>query len=780
VRIDIRRDNLISNGHGFALVKPGRTPLHTLIVLDSARRHSKYARTDRQRRCALRLRVTASAAMRMVWGLLALMLMTPFLSSCQSIRKSKESMDAPSTLPELSEEAQARAEALAHFSQGLINEDNQDIAGALSHYRQAVALDPHNEELNLRLAIVLLQQKRREEAIGLIERFVENNPKAEKSILLLALIYNAANDFPKAEAMYRRILKFSQDKTEAYIELAIILVKQDREKEAIKLLQRAATNMEDPTELLKTLGSIHLQLAKKLEGAASNKQRKAAIQVFERARKIQPDDIGILYQLGNLYIRNGEFAKAIDRFTTIEKGNTENLQLKRRLALAFLKGGEHEAVEEKLLTLAEQSKSPEYIYYYLGELYLEESPETAIKYFRKSIQNTTHGAAPFLKLAVLTVDEDPEGAVDLLIQALKKNPTSAALAEMLGYTYFVLDQPGEAMQYFEQAKIVAEAADPEIINPTFYFNYAITAQKAGRTGKAAKLLNTAMTRNLAYLDAYLQFAFRQEDTNLQAKAREVLEKLGEIQPDEPNVYLYLGLLNSYFKAYPAAIQAFEKAESLVQDMDPIQREEILNPTFYFWYGAACEREGQCEKAENLFLKCLDMDHQNAEAYNYLAYMWAEKGIKLERARDFINKALEIDPSSGAYIDTLGWIYYMQGDYKQALIEIKKAAEIMPDDPTIIEHLGDVLFKLSDTDQALSYWGQSFKLDPENGKLGEKLQEHGIDLDTLREEAEQDKIPEDKTLPKNNKQEDIHPALTPLPDANEPEQETPLQNNESHE
>ena len=127
---------------------------------------------------------------------------------------------------------------------------------------------------------------------------------------------------------------------------------------------------------------------------------------------------------------------------------------------------------------------------------------------------------------------------------------------------------------------------------------------------------------------------------------------------------------------------------------------------------------------------------NAAACNYLAYMWAEKGVKLDQAFKYVSKALKLNPKSGAFLDTLGWIYYMNEQYKEALEQISHAAEIIPDDPTIIDHLGDVFDKLGDEKQALSHWERSFVLDPENAKVAEKLSQHGADVEALRKQADE--------------------------------------------
>ncbi|MBU0677269.1 MAG: tetratricopeptide repeat protein, partial [Verrucomicrobia bacterium] len=177
---------------------------------------------------------------------------------------------------------------------------------------------------------------------------------------------------------------------------------------------------------------------------------------------------------------------------------------------------------------------------------------------------------------------------------------------------------------------------------------------------------------------------------------------------------------------------FEKAHAL--DMARPEGERMLSATFYFWYASALERTGDLERADEFFEQCISMDDKYSEAYNYVAYMWAEKGEKLDKALEYVTKALEIEPESAAYIDTLGWIYFMQEDYDRAFAEIRRAAEIMPEDPTITEHMGDVLMKLGEESEALSWWQTSIRLNPENKALADKLREHDVNVEALLQEA----------------------------------------------
>jgi tetratricopeptide (TPR) repeat protein len=261
------------------------------------------------------------------------------------------------------------------------------------------------------------------------------------------------------------------------------------------------------------------------------------------------------------------------------------------------------------------------------------------------------------------------------------------------------------------------------VTPVFYFNYAVAAQHTGQIDDAAQLLLKAIDENPAFLEAYLQQVLEYSEESALTNAAGVLHRLADKLPQERTVRIYEGLVYNISGLYEKAFTAFEQADATPPDALGADRD--IDATFFFWYGAAAERLGKIEKASELFLKCLDIEEEHAEAHNYLAYMWAEKGIRLDEALDHIDRALELKPDSGAFIDTLGWIYYMQGHYAKALETIKKAHSLLPDDPTITEHLGDILMKLEWPEEAARYWQDALELDPDNEDLRTKMLEHGI-------------------------------------------------------
>jgi len=142
--------------------------------------------------------------------------------------------------------------------------------------------------------------------------------------------------------------------------------------------------------------------------------------------------------------------------------------------------------------------------------------------------------------------------------------------------------------------------------------------------------------------------------------------------------------------------------------------------FYLRLGSVQEKLGDLKSAAATFKTGLNKYPEAPDLLNYLAYMWAEKGIHLEEGEALALRALQLEPDSAAYLDTLGWIYYMQGRNNDARQYILKALESLPDDPTILLHLGDILSKEGEMQEAVKAWKKSYSFDPANDTLKDKL------------------------------------------------------------
>ncbi len=157
----------------------------------------------------------------------------------------------------------------------------------------------------------------------------------------------------------------------------------------------------------------------------------------------------------------------------------------------------------------------------------------------------------------------------------------------------------------------------------------------------------------------------------------------------------------------------------------------------FMRGAMYERMKKYDASEAAFRKVLELDPENAGTLNYLGYMLADRGVRLDEAYQMIKKAVDLEPNNGAYLDSLGWVYFRQGKLQEAQDQLQRAIDHMADDPTVHDHLGDVYFKLGKTREAIAQWQASLKAsqgvaqsdsDPEEvAKVNKKLETARVKL-----------------------------------------------------
>lgn len=639
-------------------------------------------------------------------------------------------------LAALSAEGQARGDSLAYYAKGLLDERRRDYESALSNFQAAARLAPDNEELALRVALLLLQQRRVDEAVGVMDEAYRLQPDSDKILRWTILVHRAAGHTDRVIELYRDLIRREPANADPYIELTALLVQESRHDEAIRLLEAGRDQVAEPLDLLRLLAGLH---AEKAETATDDREagraREAAIRTLESAREKAPADTSILFQLGDLYIADQQIERAVEYFEAVEQEKPDSLLIRQKLALSFLKLGDKDRAIQALENLTRQAPGHPRLFFYLGELYHDKGDtEKALFNFSLAEKAFPNDPTPLLRKALILSEDlkQPEKAARALEEGLENKPEDVHLLEMLAYVLYDMKDYAGALALFQKRHELA-LQDEDGAGPLFYFNYALAAEAADRVDEAAKHLREAVRLNPAYLEAYLRHAFDQEDDALLSRCIRVLDKLARLQPREPTVYYYMALLHSSRKAYPEALAAFEKADEHAGKSAFLG--DALDAKFYFWYGAAAERNGEFERAEKLIERCLKLDSQHADAYNYLAYMWAEKGVHLDRAEEYVRKALAVNPTSAAFIDTLGWIYYMRGDYAKALEQLSKAAELLPEDPTILEHLGDALDKLGQQDKALPQWKRSFVLEPGNEGVAKKLKQAGVDLAPLRAEAE---------------------------------------------
>jgi len=130
-------------------------------------------------------------------------------------------------------------------------------------------------------------------------------------------------------------------------------------------------------------------------------------------------------------------------------------------------------------------------------------------------------------------------------------------------------------------------------------------------------------------------------------------------------------------------------------------------------GARLERAGSLEAAERHLRKSIEWNGRNAPALNYLGYMLADRGVRLDEAVGYIRQALREDPSNGAYLDSLGWALYKKRQYAEAEAALDQALATMDEEAAIHDHIGDLYQATGRMKEAVRAWGMALERHAEN-------------------------------------------------------------------
>ena len=189
----------------------------------------------------------------------------------------------------------------------------------------------------------------------------------------------------------------------------------------------------------------------------------------------------------------------------------------------------------------------------------------------------------------------------------------------------------------------------------------------------------------------------------------ILKNAAQNDPVNTEACMYLGQLYYAQAKYPQAIEQFSK----------IVHANPANTSALFLLGSVFADSNDYPKAIDEFCKVLKIDPDHSEALNSLGYMYAQEGVHLVEANRKIRKAIEIDPTNGAYYDSLGWALYKKGMYAQSLIALQKSESYIEDE-ILYDHIGDVYKALKEYTLACKYWRKSLDLDPHQVLVQQKI------------------------------------------------------------
>ncbi len=571
---------------------------------------------------------------------------------------------------------------------------NGDYDAALRTMDKLIAREPADPVLLFERARMLVDAQRMARAEGELRKLVALSPDFYEANRLLGriLVDRSGGSSAKLDeglTYLQKAYALEPDDLSTGMTIAQILVMAERFEEAAKVLQTLVERAPDNASPAFTYAKVLTRLGRDKE----------ATEFLERTVATDPTFVPAVMQLVEAYQKEREWLKAADLLAPLIEQDPANRELQRQQAFFYLRGGkpaEAKALVEPLVAADTRDNGARFL---LAEALAElRDFDKAEPIYRKLLEYDPNNVDYLVSFGLTQMQRrDFDGAAKTWAAILGIEAAGEGSKQLARTQLAAIDHNrGRYDQALAQALEIVASSDRLIHQPV---NIALDVYRR----------QEKWDQGIALLDRLI--AKHGEEPYLLARQMEFLlgagnaERAAEVAKKiEAGENGGLTLAEVYIQA-----KQYDKAAALLEELRKKSPDDV--PTL-FQLGAALERAGKIEESEKAFAHLLQLEPEHAATLNYLGYMWADRGVNLDKAAAMLEKAVAADPANGAYLDSLGWAYFRLGKLDLAKTYLGKAADVVPDDPTIQEHLGDLHLKMGDRKQALDHYRAALDLDPE--------------------------------------------------------------------
>jgi tetratricopeptide (TPR) repeat protein len=502
-------------------------------------------------------------------------------------------------------------------------------------------------------------------AIEQYEQIVKLDPKSVEDHLLLGRLYRLNNELLKSENEFKAAVKIQPDSEEAVTTLAYLYNEEGDSSHALQVLNTVPEKART-AKLYSALGYTYEQ----------QKDYKQAVEAYRKSTELDHDNLDALRGLAQNLMNDGQTDAALEQYKAIVEADPSDAQTYMRIAEINRRNGKFDQALEALKkagTVVPDSLEVQYNIAVIDEA--QGKYDDAIQILNTLLQKSEHANGEY------TPSEKNNRAVFL---------------ERLGTIYREANRHQQAEDTFRK---MLDLGDDNAVRG--YQQLIETYRDAKQWEQATSVAEEAAKKFPN--DRGLQMVAASQQAVMGSSGTAIVRFKAMIKgnPDDREVYIALGQMYSRLKDWDAAEQNINKAIDMSTKQE--DRDYAL-----FVAGSMYERQKKYEKAEEAFHKVLADDPKNGMALNYLGYMLADRGTRLDEALGYIRRAVALDPQNGAYLDSLGWVYYKMGNYDLAEENLRRAAERIGNDPTIHDHLGELYMKTGRLKLAATHWERSLE------------------------------------------------------------------------
>jgi tetratricopeptide (TPR) repeat protein len=579
------------------------------------------------------------------------------------------------------------------------------LRDAVVEAQDIIKQDPNNVDARKLLGRIYLRslgdtqggtqsQELLKRAIEQYEAIVKLEPKSVEDHLLLGRLYRLNNEVGKAEAEFKTAVQIDPSSEDAVTTLAYLYNEQGNPQRAADLL-KSVPQGDRTAKLYSALGFTYEQ----------QKNYKGAIGAYKEAVNQDKDNLDAMRGLAQNLMSDGQTDAALQQYKQVVASDPEDAQSYLRIAEIYRKDGQFDDALDALKK---------------AQSYVQDSLEV-----------------PYNMAVIYQAQGKFEEAENILIDLVSKTDkmdgsytageqsNRAIFLERLGALYRDTNRTPQAVEIFRKMLPLGNDAGTR-----GYQELVETYRDAKDWTQATATAKEAVQKYPNDRGLKLMLAGQLADTGQADAAVEQARSLLKGTPDDREVYMALGNIYMRLKRWNDAEDNLKKALELSTKPED---KDYAN----FALASAMERQKKYDQAEQMFKNLLGNDPNNAMVLNYLGYMLADRGVRVQEALGYLKRAVKLDPQNGAYLDSIGWAYFKLGDYPLAEDNLRRAVDRTGSDPTVEDHLGELYAKTGRLklaaaawDRALVEWSKSVPadVDPNDvAKVQKKLESARVKL-----------------------------------------------------
>lgn len=527
-----------------------------------------------------------------------------------------------------------------------------EAAAKIQDYLAQLAADANQTGVRLQLAKVYLQIEAYGQAAAAYRHVIGTEKRAE-AFYGLGLASAGLEQFDEAIAAYQNALAIAPDWAHIHAALGSAYANTHRYEKALAAYEIAVDLRPDDAMIHHHLGTVYSKRGKRAE----------AMQHQLRAISLAPELAAAHYQLGLLYAQQKQWDAAIAAYQTAYAHDAELLEALYNLAQAYRRNGDKAAAREQMKRFEERKAVLTPLHQLRGAL--QRTRDATAR-----AQILTNIGRLYLKSGVY------EKAAWEYQKAIGQNPKVAAAYNGIGIAYAMQGKYPEAIA----AQQKALELKPDFAKAHAGLGFVYLTQNSNEL--ALKHYRQAVALEPQFVEAHLKIGIILLNQKRYAEAGEAYQAILALNPNDAETYHNLGLSYAYQAQTEAALEALKKAVSLCKEL-PAQPPFLVET--YHLIGELQAAQENFEEAETAYLAS-----GLPKAYHALAQLYGKRGVKLETAMRYAQKAIALKPNIASYYNTLALIAFRKGDYRKAEGAIRKAVELAPENRNYQEGLKQIL------------------------------------------------------------------------------------------